>query len=353
MGRPRKSPSTRPPCYFESHGAWFLVKKGKWNPLPAVRSELDAWTHHYAALKKPAKEHQLDGLIDGAYEQLKKQPRKKPWSGSTLQTYSDGLKKLKHLFRQFSNLDQVKQKHAAQVKVLLAKTPTAANHTLSISRQVFNVFLEQQLIESNPFVGVKRYQTAARTRLLLWEEWWRIHAIAPRRLQLVMDGLYLTDQRIDDLLDLDERDGVADGVYFEQSKTGKEIIVRWNPDLRAWWDACRELHGKVVKVNFEIKDRPRPLFRSRHGTRPAYKTVYDQWVLACKRAGVEDANLHDNRAFSATEMKKQAGGGEHGEAAAQALLGHDERRTTKIYLRGREVEVVEGPSIRRLIGSTP
>jgi integrase len=70
-------------------------------------------------------------------------------------------------------------------------------------------------------------------------------------------------------------------------------------------------------------------------------------VLACERAGVEDCNLHDNRAFSATEMKRQAGGGEAGEAAAQRLLGHDQRRTTKIYLRGREVEVVEGPTMKR------
>jgi hypothetical protein len=31
----------------------------------------------------------------------------------------------------------------------------------------------------------------------------------------------------------------------------------------------------------------------------------------------------------------------------QKLLGHDEARTTKIYLRDRMVEVVEGPTMRR------
>jgi hypothetical protein len=133
-----------------------------------------------------------------------------------------------------------------------------------------------------------------------------------------MDGLYLTDQRIDDVLAIDERDGVEAGVYFEQSKTGKELIIAWNPDLRQWWDECRALHGKVVKVNFRDQGPPSPAVPRAARRRPAYKTVYDQWVLACERAGVEDCNLHDNRAFSATEMKRQAGGGEAGEAAASA-----------------------------------
>lgn len=342
MGRPRKRQRPHPPCFYESHGAYYHVLGGVWYPLG--RDLPEALAEYGRRTQPRTTEHQLDAVLDATFEAVRKMPRKKPWAANTVKQYKDSLKKLKHLLRQFSRPDQVKQKDAAQVKVLLAGTPTFANHTISLARSIWNYLLEQQAVPENPFVAIKRYETASRTRLLQWEEWWGIHKVAPRRLQLVMDGLYLLDQRIGDVLKIDVRHALEEGVYVKQEKTGKELLILWNPDLRAWWAACLELHPKVVKVAFEIKDRPRPLFRSRHGTAPNYRTVYDQWTLACERAGVADANLHDNRAFSATEARKQG-------LDPQALLGHDSARTTKIYLRGRWVEAVEGPAMKKILGA--
>lgn len=344
-GRPRKHQSPLPPCVYESHGAFYHVVGGVWHPLGR---NLPAALEAYARRVNPeVEEGKLSPLIDAIFERMKKR-KTAPLSDSTVRQYTIASKKLKHLLRQFGRPEQVKQRDAAMVKVLLAPTPNMANRVLSFARQVFADMVEHQLIDNNPFLGVKRHKEAKRTRLIQWEEWWKIRAVAPRRLQLVMDGLYLTDQRIDDVLGIDERDGWDQGVYFRQGKTGKELIVAWNDDLRRWWEECRALHAsKVIKIDFEVKDRPRPLFRTRHGHRPAYRTVYDQWVLAVKRAGVEDCNLHDNRAFSATEISRQAGGGEAGEAAAQRALGHAERRNTRIYLRGREIDIVQGPAMRR------
>jgi integrase len=251
--------------------------------------------------------------------------------------------KLKHLLRQFARPDQVKQKDAAAVKVLLGDTPVMANRVLTFGRLVWNDFLEHQLVDENPFVGVKRHRTTARTRNYTWDEWFRIRARAGPVLQLVMDGLYLTDQRIGDVLKIDERDLLEAGIYVKQQKTGKELIVGWNDDLRAWVAACRALRGNVVAVTFDDARRARPLLRAR-GRAVSYQTMSKQWRAACRAAGVEDAHLHDGRAFSATEAKRQG-------LDPQKLLGHDEARTTKIYLRGGEIEVVQGPSIRRQIGA--
>ena len=77
------------------------------------------------------------------------------------------------------------------------------------------------------------------------------------------------------MLAINERNALEQGIYFKQKKTGTELIVAWNEDLRRWWRECLELHGKVVHVNFQAKDKPRPIFRTHHGRRPAYKTVYD------------------------------------------------------------------------------
>jgi integrase len=313
-----------------------------WHPLGRnLPAALEEYGRRVQTASSP--EHQLDPLMDAVFERLKKRTVD-PWSPNTVKQYTLALAKLKHLLRNFSHPEQLKQKHAAQVKVLLGPTPNWANRVISLARLIFNDFVEHQVMDSNPFLGVKRHREAKRTRLLQWDEWWKVRTAAPRRLQLVMDGLYLTDQRIDDVLAIDERDALEQGIYFKQKKTGKELIVAWNDDLRRWWQECLELHGKVVHVDFQAKDKPRPLFRTRHSRRPGYKTVYDQWVRACSAAGVEDANLHDNRAFSATEARKQG-------LDPQKLLGHDDRKTTEIYLRDRIVEVVKGPTMRRILGA--
>jgi integrase len=344
MPRPRRADRHLPANMYFKHGRHWYVKAGVWTPLPI---DLGPALKEYADIVQ-APRGGCAKLIADAFAEMKARTGERELAANTLKQYGDAARRLTKILEQFAP-DQVKPKHAAAIKRSMSTKPNMANRIISFGRAVFDYGLEEQLVEVNPFLGIKRYKEKKRTRLIAWEEWWKIRAVAPRRLQLVMDGLYLTDQRIEDVLAIDERDGLDQGVYFEQGKTGKELIVGWNDDLRRWWDECRAVHGKVVRVAFEDKTRPRPLFRTRYGRRPAYKTVYDQWVLACERAKVEDCNLHDNRAFSATEMSRQLGGGERGEQAAQKLLGHDDRRTTKIYLRGREVEVVEGPSFRRLI----
>jgi integrase len=330
--------------YFQ-HGRHWYVDLGVWHPLA---KDLGEALQEYAAFVE-APRGGCVGLIDDRVR-----PDEEAHRGCEARAeHAEAVRaiaatRLKKILKDFAP-EQVKPKHVATIKRAMQATPNMANRVLSFGRQVFDYALEDQRIESNPFVGVKRYPERKRTRLLLWEEWWKIRAAASRRLQLVMDGLYLTDRRVSEqLLNLDERDALKEGVYFPSTKTDKELVIRWNPDLRAWWAECLALRGgKVVRVAFEDPKRARPLFRTRHGRRPAYGTVRDEWDRACAKAGVEDAHLHDNRAFSATAMKKQAGGGEAGEVAAQRLLGHRERSTTHIYLRDREVEVVDGPTMVR------
>lgn len=338
-GRPRKTERPHPPCFYESHGAYYHVVKGVWHPLG---TELPAALEAYGRRVDPrSREGELNPLIDAVFERMKAR-KVNPLSKSTIKQYTTASAKLKHIARSFTHPAQVKQKDAAMLKVLLAATPNMANRVISFARQVFADFVEHQLIDSNPFLGIKRHHEAKRTRLIKQEEWDAIYNLAAPRLKCVMDGLYLTDQRIDDVLALDERNIFDDGagIYFKQKKTGKELIVAWNPQLREWVARCRALHGKVVKVDFKVEGKPRPLFKTRHGRRPAYRTVYDQWVRTVKLAGVEDCNLHDNRAMSATDAQRQG-------LDAQKLLGHTDATTTRTYLRGREIDIVQGPQMKR------
>ena len=336
MNRPRKKDRHLPACMYFRHGRHWYAKAGVWTPLA---KDLGTALREYAALVE-APRGGCAGLIEDAFAAMKKRTGDDKLSDNTIRQYAIAKKRLSKILAKFAP-EQVLPKHAAAIKRELQATPNMCNRILSFARQVFDYGLEEQIVESNPFAGIKRHREAKRTRLIQWEEWHRIRAAAPRRLQLVMDGLYLTDQRIDDVLRIDERDALEAGIYFRQQKTGKELIVAWNDDLRRWWEECREARGgKVVHVAFEVKDKPRPIFRAKgKATRPGYRTVYEQWVKACEAAGVEDANLHDNRAFSATEAKRQG-------LDPQALLGHDSERNTRIYLRGREVDVVQGPRFK-------
>lgn len=332
MGRRRKNDTHLPPCVYQKHGAFYHVKRGRWTVLGKTLPEaLEAYARLF---EQPT--GAIERLIDEAWSVIQKS-RKEPLSTNTCNAYERAARKLKKALRQFRP-EQVMPKHVAAIKRSMSVKTAAFNHLLAFGRQVFDYALEEQLIERNPFVEVKRYPQSKRMRLIEWAEWWKIRSAAAPRLQCVMDGLYLTDQRIGDVLGIDERDALEQGIYFKQQKTGKELIVRWNDDLRAWWARCKALHGKVVRVAFDDPKRARPLFKSRYGRKPAYRTVYDQWVAACAAAEVEDCTLHDNRAFSATEAQRQG-------KDPQKLLGHQDPRTTKIYLRGREIDVVDGPSL--------
>jgi len=62
--------------------------------------------------------------------------------------------------------------------------------------------LERQIVESNPAIGIKRHHENKWKRLIRSEKYGAIYASAGPRLQLIMDLLYLTDQRVVDVLSI-------------------------------------------------------------------------------------------------------------------------------------------------------
>lgn len=86
--------------------------------------------------------------------------------------------------------------------------------------------------------------------------------------------------------------------------------------------------------------RAMTLLHGRGGRVLHYRAVQRQWEDACKSAGVEDAHLHDLRAKSLTDAKRQG-------YNAQALGGHTSAAMTARYIRLRETPMVDGPSFKR------
>lgn len=250
-------------------------------------------------------------------------------SGSTRKHYQAAGEKLKKILVEFTP-SSVDSAHVVKIRRAMSKTPGMANLCLTLLRQVFDYALEQQLVRNNPVVGVKRNRMKARDRLPTMQEFQAIREKAGPRLKVIMDLLYLTGQRIGDVLAIRRVDMVEVGIAFQQQKTGAKLVVRWNAALREAVDRAKDLNGNVLALT---------LLHNRRGKAPDYNTVLAQWRAACALSGVQNARLHDIRAMAAEDSEDP-----------KALLGHADEKTTKIYLRGKQIPVVDGPGIRRLIG---
>lgn len=306
------------------HGAYYLVQGGKWIWLG---KELSTALAEYGR-RIDAPKGGMATLIDSALEHIKS----RGLASSTVDQYTIAAEKLKRIMVEFSPA-QVRGKHVAQIKLSMSKTPNMANRVLSFLRQVFDYAVEQQIIESNPALGIKRHKEKKRGRLISMQEFDAIYGKADSRLQVIMDLLYLTAQRITDVLTIGLRDLVEDGISFKQQKTGVRLIVRWTPELRSVVARAKALYGNV---------RALTLLHNRRGKAPDYRTIKEQWDAACKAAGVLDAHLHDIRAMSLTAAKKQG-------KNPTALAGHTNEEQTDRYLRDRTIPIVDGPSFGRLI----
>lgn len=323
--RPREKDRHLPACVYLRHGAYWYVKGGKWNRLG---SSLSVALAEYARLVS-APAGTMPDLIWKVLAEIKPKLAR-----NTVLQYTIAGRKLAKILAEFKPED-VRPKHVARIKVELADTPNMANRCLSFLRVVFQHALEWQLVDSNPCIGVKRHTERKRGRYLTDGELQTIRSKAGPRLRVIVDLAYGTGQRIKDVLGIRRADLTEEGIQFVQGKTGAKLTVGWSPLLRQAVEDARALHGNV---------RAFTLLHNRRGKPPDYRTIRDQWAAACKAARVKDAHLHDLRAKSLTDAKRQG-------HDAQALAGHASAAMTARYIRLRESPVVAGPGFGRQIDS--
>lgn len=316
MGRNRKKNRHLPQCMYIRHGAYYYVREGKWHPLG--RDYADA-LQRYAAFSGPA------GTMPDLLARVLAHHKPKV-SEATYKQYAVAAKILGKALAEFQP-EQVLPRDVAQIKTAMANRPNMANRCLSFLRLAFGYALEWGEVPSNPVIGIRRHAERKRERYITDAEYSAIHAAAGDRLQVIIDLLYLTGQRVVDVLSIRRADLTDAGIQFKQGKTGVRVTVAWNPALRASVERAKRLRGRVSALT---------LISGRTGKAPDYRTVRDQWERACAAAGVDDAHIHDLRAKALTDAKREG-------HDAQALAGHSSARMTERYIRLRESPVVAGP----------
>lgn len=322
VNRPRKSKGPFPPCFYQKHGAFYLVKANKWMRLG---SDYGLALAEYARIMQTGETRGMPKLIDEVLAKVK--PR---LADSTAEQYAYAAKLLKKALAQFEP-HEVKARHMAKIQDDLSSTPNMANRVISFARLIFVDAVKRQLVDSNPCVGIPRLPEEKRKRLISDKEWMAIYEQAGARLKVIMRLQYLTGQRIGDVLAIKRSQITDEGLFFRQQKTGAQLLVRWTPDLKAAIEEAKAITGDVPSLT---------LLRSRTGGPPDYRSVAEQFARAAEAAGVEDVRLNDGRAKAGTETKRQG-------KSARALLGHASETMTARYLRDKEIPEVEGPSFRQ------
>jgi integrase len=323
--RPRKNQRDLPACVYFKHGAFWYVKRGRWTRLGDSRVESLAAYARLAAEPSGA----MGKLIDSALA------AKTSLAPSTRKGYAVAARKLKPMLVEFEP-HQVQSKHIAAIKRKLADTPNMANRCLSVLMVTFQYAVEEQIVGSNPCVGVDRLTEHKRDRYLTDAEYTAIWTKAGERLRVIIDLAYYTGQRIGDVLAIRRADLTDEGIRFRQGKTKTTLTVAWTPPLEDAVARAKALHRSVVAFT---------LLHNRRGKAPDYRTVRDQWDRAVLAAGIQDAHIHDLRAKALTDAKREG-------KNPTALAGHANAAMTDRYIRLRESPVVQGPSIRQSIDSS-
>ncbi|MBK3872172.1 tyrosine-type recombinase/integrase [Stutzerimonas frequens] len=325
--RPRKKDRHLPACMYQKHGAYYLVRNGKWERLG---TDLQAVLMIYAKRMAAGKQGGMPDLIDRAF---KHHCQHKKLSKNTVLQYEAAAERLKTIFAEFSP-DQVLPKHVAAVKMDLAGTPNMCNRILSFLRIVFGYALEWQEVDSNPCIGITRHAEGRRDRYITDAEFGALLNAASPYIRSILEMCYLTGQRIGDVIAIRLADISNEGVSFVQEKTGAKLIVAMTPDLQAVIDQAKALPRKV---------RTLTLFCSRTGKPVAYETVKEAFQALREKTGIHDVKIHDIRAKSLTDADREG-------KNAQTLGGHTDARMTARYLRGRLPKIAQAPTMPSRIG---
>jgi integrase len=177
------------------------------------------------------------------------------------------------------------------------------------------------VLEHNVLRDVKRPKRPPRDRLIEDHEFAACRAIAPLRVQLMMDLAVRLGQRQGDLLELRWSDIKGGEVHVQQGKTGKRLAIEITPELKRIFGRC-----------WMLPNRDEYVITRRCGgryTSEGFRALWQRTMNAYVRRGGQRFTFHDLRALCATKCKSPE--------EAMKLLGHSNiSMTLRVYRRGVE-----------------
>lgn len=311
------------------HGAYYYVDLlRKWHRLSTEKDGMPAMYRALAQLQDAQTGDRIPVVISGWLT-----TKRPSWSVSQKRNIERVASEISAAFSEFRPGD-VTTPDCAEYLGTLADRPRTHNIHRDVLRQVLAYAAVRGLREGhNPVDNISGLSTPGRRRIVTDAEIEAIRASAVtghqgteggRGLLQMLDLALITGQRIGDLINLRWQDVTEAGLMIEQGKTGARLVIEWTPALRAAVDACADGTTRIGR-----------LLKTRTGGPYTYAGMRSAWVRVCKRAGIEDLNIHDLRGRAGVDAL-MAGDLE----SARALLGHQTQRMTAHYTRGKHIPKV-------------
>jgi integrase len=244
-------------------------------------------------------------------------------SVSMQKSYRTSLNRLEPYFGK-SNLLSITPRNISKYKMLRiddGAAPATINRELAMLSKAFSLAVKEwEWLKDNPVSKVPREkEDNERDRWLTVDEEVSLLENSPDWLRdIILFNLH-TGLRQDELLSLtwDRVDMIRKTILIKDTKNGKPRTIPLNRDVLD----ILEAKSKVVSFKSKI------VFHSKCGTKIDKHNLRRAFVLAIKRAGIEDFTFHGLRHTFATRLAQSG----YDLYKISKLLGHKDIKTTQRY----------------------
>ena len=335
MGRTRKdNPLGLPPRVHAKHGAfYYLHKDNRWERLGTDLAEAKRKGNLFN--DPDSTFGTMSFFLDSFVVACEKRVSKNDLAQRTYEDYKRDVEELKGFFGRMSPLG-IEPKHVAQYLDLGAENdrPVRANREKACLSACLTWLIRtgQGSVKTNPCIGVRRNKETPRERYVEHAEYQAVRQLAVRQVRGLMDLIYRTLQRPEDIIRWTPADIIQkrepDGGYRkvirnDQGKTGAVVDIAVTAEIET---ILKDLRGERA-----VTGPGRTLVHRPDGKPYTYDGLCSMLRRYIGKAKVEGFGFYDLKGKGATDMWLTGVPLEQ----VQVLCGHGSVKTTEVYVKCR------------------
>lgn len=334
---------------YPKHGAFYYFHRdGRWEHLGTDLAEAKRKAAIYNDPDSTfgTMKHWLDLFV----EHCEKRVLRDELAQRTYDDYKRDVEPLKDFFGRMTPAS-VEPKHVARYLDAGAELgrPVRANREKACLSSCFTWLIRvgDAGVKTNPCIGVRRNKETPRERYVEHDEYTTVHAGAAKPVQILMELIYRTLQRPEDIIGWTranivtkrEGNGTRRVLRNQQGKTGAIVDIEITPELDAVLQSA---------LNDSVPSISKPLVHTRKGKPYAYSGLTSMLQRYTTKARLTPFGFYDLKAKGATDMWLAGVPLEQ----IQVLCGHESVTTTEIYVKCRWRGTVQPNSLPILSNKT-